>query len=669
MGTRALLNREWAICLSVLGELLPRGRLQSFAEEQFQSSSTLCEGENVEKYLLRQLFIPHLSFEKKLLHFEELLIELSETKTVDGINFPGKLSEVCCYFQDRRVVSSPQIELDSLLMPTFKTGAAHLEGGGQQLHSTLRLQLEAIVQSATECELYLINSDVWEFFSEELSRLINDRDDLVLTTPCSLVSLHRILCLHSSLDSLYVLSKEQKDLLQWKPPGVTQGCQEGIFNLFVDVAAKDPGTFPSESHGLVLDSLLQSAQHLYPAMLVEILTDDNLARVVAALSSTVRQVQLGAHSMLNVAMPLLPDLLRKPDDDTEEDQGKKDEFERIPKKLSPLLEKLLSLHEIVETLLGDLKIGDPCSVVPHTDSYCLAMAYLLAWTQVLEFISAAPSQIRLGYATDLTERGLLPSLFPNVFRLMPENPPVCLKRWACLPETPKKEDMRNLFLRAPRIDTDSQCSEEEIQIVACYVYAMALLKVPASVRSWFNNLDRKSADIVNNFTTKYVSSHLCAAEIQEVHQIGKQFENLTVQGRPGSREVVAAYTVDEACIELCLQLPPNHPLSPVTTERRGRVGVGEQEWRQWLLQLKTTLTYQNGSLLDGLGMWQRNLQKKFEGVEECMICYYVLHSSTLKLPRLSCHVCRKKFHSECLYKWFRTSNNSTCPLCRNEFHM
>lgn len=50
-----------------------------------------------------------------------------------------------------------------------------------------------------------------------------------------------------------------------------------------------------------------------------------------------------------------------------------------------------------------------------------------------------------------------------------------------------------------------------------------------------------------------------------------------------------------------------------------------------------------------------------------MICFSVIHGSNYSLPRLSCKTCKKKFHSACLYRWFSTSNNSTCPLCRNLF--
>lgn len=47
-------------------------------------------------------------------------------------------------------------------------------------------------------------------------------------------------------------------------------------------------------------------------------------------------------------------------------------------------------------------------------------------------------------------------------------------------------------------------------------------------------------------------------------------------------------------------------------------------------------------------MWNNNLDKKFDGVEECYICFAVLHPGTYQLPKLSCKTCRKKFHAACL---------------------
>uniref|UniRef100_A0AAY4AET5 E3 ubiquitin-protein ligase listerin n=1 Tax=Denticeps clupeoides TaxID=299321 RepID=A0AAY4AET5_9TELE len=93
----------------------------------------------------------------------------------------------------------------------------------------------------------------------------------------------------------------------------------------------------------------------------------------------------------------------------------------------------------------------------------------------------------------------------------------------------------------------------------------------------------------------------------------------------------------------------------------------------YLLSWKLLLTFfkaspsHNGSIMEGLALWKNNVDKRFEGVEDCMICFSVIHGSNYSLPKKACHTCKKKFHSACLYKWFTSSNKSTCPLCRETF--
>ncbi|EDV25005.1 uncharacterized protein TRIADDRAFT_25333, partial [Trichoplax adhaerens] len=140
-----------------------------------------------------------------------------------------------------------------------------------------------------------------------------------------------------------------------------------------------------------------------------------------------------------------------------------------------------------------------------------------------------------------------------------------------------------------------------------------------------------------------------------------------IRTRTSLNEVIATYTMGEVSMELIVRLAANHPLRTVIVETGQRIGVPIGQWRNWILQMTTFLSNQNGTIIDSLALWKRNIDKKFEGLEECMICFSVIHSSNLALPKLTCKTCKKKFHSTCLYKWFNTSNQSTCPLCRSLF--
>lgn len=144
--------------------------------------------------------------------------------------------------------------------------------------------------------------------------------------------------------------------------------------------------------------------------------------------------------------------------------------------------------------------------------------------------------------------------------------------------------------------------------------------------------------------------------------------------------MIATYSVDDIFIELVIQLPQNYPLGTICVESGRRVGVAVQQWRNWMLQLSTYLTHQvnivtisqkvcssddtknddlifnvslflceqNGSIMEGLALWKNNVDKRFEGIEDCMICFSVIHGSNYSLPKKACRTCKKKFHSACL---------------------
>lgn len=73
---------------------------------------------------------------------------------------------------------------------------------------------------------------------------------------------------------------------------------------------------------------------------------------------------------------------------------------------------------------------------------------------------------------------------------------------------------------------------------------------------------------------------------------------------------------------------------------------------------------QNGTIIDGLTTFRRNVVGALKGQTECAICYSIV-STDKKMPDKKCGTCKNAFHRTCLYKWFQTSHQNTCPLCRN----
>jgi hypothetical protein len=144
-------------------------------------------------------------------------------------------------------------------------------------------------------------------------------------------------------------------------------------------------------------------------------------------------------------------------------------------------------------------------------------------------------------------------------------------------------------------------------------------------------------------------------------------ESFRVRGSAATRQITATYTCEGSAMQIVLTLPPCHPLRAVDVTCAQRVGVSDAKWRRWQRDISTMLLGQNGTISDALSLWKQNLDKLFEGVEECPICYVIVHPATRQLPKLECRTCAKKFHAACLYKWFNSGQKSTCPMCQATF--
>lgn len=143
---------------------------------------------------------------------------------------------------------------------------------------------------------------------------------------------------------------------------------------------------------------------------------------------------------------------------------------------------------------------------------------------------------------------------------------------------------------------------------------------------------------------------------------------LNVKISPKTAEIIASIPVDEESppVALSLSLPPAYPLQPALVVSRSRVLVDEKKWRSWLLTIQGVIMFANGNLVDGLLAFRKNVQGALKGQSECAICYSVI-STDMQTPNKRCATCKNTFHSVCLFRWFKSSNQSTCPLCRNNF--
>ncbi|CAA0838114.1 E3 ubiquitin-protein ligase listerin [Striga hermonthica] len=211
-------------------------------------------------------------------------------------------------------------------------------------------------------------------------------------------------------------------------------------------------------------------------------------------------------------------------------------------------------------------------------------------------------------------------------------------------------------------------SPESMASLAGATFGLMLHNLPAYVRGWFSDIrDRSASSAIESFTKTWCSPTLISNELFQVRKANFADGNFSVSVSKSANEVVATYTKDETGMNLLIRLPPAYPLRPVDVDCTRSLGIAEVKCRKWLMSLMSFVRSQNGALAEAIRIWKSNFDKEFEGVEECPICYSVIHTVNHSLPRLACKTCKHKFHSACLYKWFSTSHKSTCPLCQSPF--
>lgn len=180
---------------------------------------------------------------------------------------------------------------------------------------------------------------------------------------------------------------------------------------------------------------------------------------------------------------------------------------------------------------------------------------------------------------------------------------------------------------------------------------------------WSDDCPKALRNDVSKFVETMVAPETLKRELLRIEQSSSLGE-LEVNGSCISREVVANYIQDECKLSVVIKIPPSFPLRNAQVDCQRTLGISEKRWRFWSLLIMRMLNSQDGSVLDALLLWKQNVDKEFEGVEPCPVCYSVLCVKTHAMPNLECKTCNNRFHSGCLYKWFSSSGKNQCVLCQ-----
>ncbi|KAI9756433.1 MAG: hypothetical protein M4579_003855 [Chaenotheca gracillima] len=336
-------------------------------------------------------------------------------------------------------------------------------------------------------------------------------------------------------------------------------------------------------------------------------------------------------------------------------------FEILHKKI-PLLQEQVSL---------DAALGDSVAQIPEelfslvlqapavdptvASSWERSMpvelrGYLLSWVLIFDHFSRSSYKVRSDYIAAIKEGGYFSDLVTLIFGFLGH-------------DRGKAVDVSSFDVTTYTCDSESPV--RDAQWLMSHLYYLSLKYVPSLTKAWWIDCPRRQTrDSVETWTEKFISPLVIEDELRTVSEWVENNpeaanEDMKVKVSTKAKEVTASYEVDEQRMQIVIRLPGTYPLRQIAVEGLNRVGVDEKKWRSWLITTQGVIMFSNGSIIDGLTTWRKNVSGALKGQIECAICYSII-SSDKQLPSKKCNTCKNLFHSSCLFKWFKSSNS----LCK-----
>ncbi|KAJ1612162.1 ring domain at very C-terminus of large protein [Cryptosporidium canis] len=187
---------------------------------------------------------------------------------------------------------------------------------------------------------------------------------------------------------------------------------------------------------------------------------------------------------------------------------------------------------------------------------------------------------------------------------------------------------------------------------------------------WQCNSNKKAQVILQKLVINYFSPTIIPIEFSHIPCIIDKISNterkVTFDHNISSRTIKISYSERGFSATLSFTFSQHHPLVIPKVNIPNVVGISKKQNSNWLISVIKAVRYKN--VTHAILTWVNNLSLYLDGIEDCLICYSIVHPQYRSLPRKRCNTCNNIFHSECIYKWFRTSNKATCPLCISIMH-
>lgn len=326
-------------------------------------------------------------------------------------------------------------------------------------------------------------------------------------------------------------------------------------------------------------------------------------------------------------------------------------------------------------LLSNIHDGVKFETALEEEDFSTAARYLWSWLLIFDHFKDTTYSIKAEYINQLKAEGTIDILLHVIFNSVDVSDTNFLKKLVVTPlaklakATPDNCLIQEILVKDGCI---GETTSFEMRFLLVHLYYLSFQYLGSFVQQWFNEIrDLQLKNQVEKFSLRYVSPILISKMLEEVdsqkNKLVERDENLTIKVNRVINEIKSVYVIDEQTMEMVVKIPETFPLSNVSVEGPVRLGVKENQWKAWLLASQRVISLTNGSIFDCVELFNKNVNLHFSGFEECAICYSILHQDH-SLPSKVCPTCLNKFHAACLYKWFKSSGSSTCPLCRCAFN-
>ncbi|KIW05610.1 uncharacterized protein PV09_03481 [Verruconis gallopava] len=293
--------------------------------------------------------------------------------------------------------------------------------------------------------------------------------------------------------------------------------------------------------------------------------------------------------------------------------------------------------------------------------------YLLSWLLIFDHFSNASHKVRNDYVDSMKEAGHLKDFLDFAFDFLGHS--------------------RGRPLEVTKFDVASYNSSamadeplKDTQWLITHLYYLCLTHFPSLSKTWWIECESRQKHIsVETWTAKFISplviSNALEAVVswsttQEMARNSEQPPPLVIRVNHRASELTASYPMDDEgqSAMVVVSLPPTFPLHNAKVSSPSKaMAVEERRWNTWLINSEAIIAFSNNSIIDGLLAWRRNVFGALKGQTECAICYSVVGEDG-RVPGKKCRTCKNSFHGICLFKWFKSSNGTSCPLCRERFN-